>query len=192
MESRSKSRIIIVSLFLSLSINAFTQNVNNDHDCGFFNTTIFTQYLIDFKGKKFVSELLENDIGFLMFLKVDSSGYVLELEWLKTRSKLPEHFKEELSHRFKTHPVSFFICFQYPHGGISQKGHLESLKKIWRDEGILTYENNVGFPAELMIGYEYEKKEAEKQGKSLSKYDYLISTIKKYKYMDKMKKYKNK
>jgi hypothetical protein len=177
-----ESRSIIVSVFLSLSINAFTQNINVDYDCMRFNIVTFAQYLIDFKGKDFVSELLENDIYFVMSLKVDSSGHVLNLENIRSKQELPEHFKEELSCRFKTHPVSFYICYQYSPGGISKKEYCDLLKKEWINEDKLTAVITVGFPAELVIGdYKVQKDKAKERGESLSKYDYLISVIKEYK-----------
>lgn len=188
----SKNRIIILSVFLSISINnAFTQNINVDNDCLSFNTTIFTQYLTDFKGKDFVSELLDNDIYFILYLIVDSSGCVLELERIRTQCELPEHFKEELSHRFKTHPISFFICYQYLPGKTNEEA-CDIIRKGWSDEneGRLTDKVFVGFPGVLMISYEYQKEKAKKRGVSLSKYDYLMSEIEPYK--NKMEKYMNK
>ena len=177
---KSRSRILIVLIFLSLSTDTFTQNINLDNDCMFFNTVNFSQYLIDFKGKDFVSELLENDINFLMSLKVDSSGHVLKLESLRSRQELPEHFKEELSCRFKTHPILFYICYQYSPGGISKDEERNLIKKEWIKERKTTHVIHVSFPAILMNGYEYEKDKAKKRGKSLSKYDYLLRVMKEF------------
>jgi len=109
----------------------------------------FSQYLIDFKGKDFVCELLDSGIRFLMILEVDNtSGRVLELKWIRTNIALPEHFEEELKCRFKTDSISFYLRFQRLPGKTDEESH-NLIRREWRIKKKSTHIINVAFPGEV-------------------------------------------
>lgn len=173
---------IILALVLSLVIyiSQAQTNISVNSCCLRNNTATLTQAFIDLKGKKFVSSLLENNVNITILCSVDSLGTVKDFRKIRSNKELPKEFGQEVLSYLKINHISFHICYEKP-SGLSTEESLVLIKRDLFTEDNLTHIINIGFPGDLMSLYVYERDKAKGEGLCLSKYDYLISMIDKYK-----------
>lgn len=175
------NKVIFLLMLWGVSILSHSQiKLNLDGNCSDINAIIFSKYLINMKGKEFVLDLLERDFRIQVFADIDSLGYISSIKKVRSNKKLTEKFEEDLKLNLKTDSLRFFICF-VKSPGLSNEESLALIKQDLFTRDNPTHIINIGFPGNLMIMYRYERDKAKKEGLCLSKYDYLLSMIDKYK-----------
>lgn len=181
---RKRLLILIFICFIINSVHAQI-NISVDNSCMTKNSILLAQELIKIFGKENVSELLDNNIRILLFFNVDSLGNMtLEKSKIHNNSSFEfqdssinniEKLMSDLNLNLKIKKGYFNICYErFPDWSDSA-----SIKLISQD---LFKENvqfliNVAFPGELLIYYELEKDKSIKEGKNITKYEYLESKI---------------
>lgn len=178
---------ILILVFISFIINSVNAqiNISVDNSCINKNSKLIAQELIEIFGKDYVSELLDNNIRLLLFFKFDSLGNTtLEKSIIRNNSSIEsqnssiskiEKLKSDLNLNLKIKKGYFSICYERIPGWSDSA----SIKLISRDlykdkEKILI---NVAFPGELLIYYELDNEKAKKEGKYMTKYEYLENKI---------------
>lgn len=178
-------RRLLMFIFICFIINSLSAQIkiSVDNSCMTKNSILLAQELIKILGKDNVSELLDNNIRILLFFNVDSIGNTT-LSMIRSNSsnefqdstiKKIEKLKSDLNLNLKIEKGYFTICYErFP-----DCSDTASIKLIAQDifkekEQILI---NVAFPGELLIYYELEKEKSIKEGKNITKYEYLENKI---------------
>lgn len=175
------NKVIFSLILFFVSISSHSQiKLSLEENCSDINAAIFSKYLINMKGKEFVFDLLEHDFRIQVFAEIDSLGYISRIKKIRSNKELVGKFEEDLKLNLKTDSIRFFICF-VKSPGLSDEESLALIKRDLFTEYKSTHMINIGFPGNLMMMYRYEKNKAKKEGSCLSKYEYLISMIDKYK-----------
>ena len=171
--------IIIVITFCCLKSSLYSQvNISFDKDCMKKNSAIFAQFLIEYAGENKVAELLKNDVTLLTFWEVDSLGRILKFDKLISKKELSEGFIDSIEMHLIKNSKRFFICFEKLSGYSESDSYKLVTKDLFKNKK--SHMMNLAFPGELMILYDYEKEEANRQNCELSRYRYLQEQIKKY------------
>ncbi len=176
----NKVILALVLFFVSCMLQAQT-NISVDRYCLRKNAVTLSQALIDFKGKEFVSNLLNDNVSFSMICAVDSSGIIIDFKRIRSNKELPKELEQEIISYLKVNLVSFYICYEKP-SGLNKEESLALIKRGLFTEGRLTHIISIGFPEDLMSSYAYERDKAKEEGKCLPKYEYLITIINQYKF----------
>jgi len=177
------NRMILILLF-SFVVSALSAqvNVSFDDNCIRKNTAALSQALIDLKGENFVSNLLKNDIKFSIFCNVDSLGIVLNFIKMRSSKEFSRELEQEIILYLEANKISFYICYEKPQGLTLNEGYKlirKDLLELSKNKN--SFFTNINFPGDMMNLYCYEKDKAKKRGLFLSRYDYFVSMINKYK-----------
>ncbi|MGC1391467.1 MAG: hypothetical protein WA816_10560 [Bacteroidales bacterium] len=188
----NRINIIVLFFFIMNTLNAQLY-ISVDSNCGNKNSANLAQKLIDTLGEVEVAKLLDNEISIILIFKADKFG---NLTFYRSRirdykkvvlsptnsQKIQDDLIEKLSHQLKKNlkvPKGYFILWYGPFPELSDSASYKIISKdLFGDKDYVLI--NVVFPGELTRLYDLEKEEAEKERKTLSKYDYLIIQIKKY------------
>ena len=156
-------------------------NVSLDNLCMSKNAAILDRAMLDFAGRDTVSQMLESKTRVLFYWKVDSLGYVYEYaDGLRYREHNTEYLPKDFLDRFTVYlirkKICFYICLARDSG--SSEALAESyVRGIIKKEGFILI--NVAFPGEFRIYYDLARKKAEKEGRSLSRLEYMEEQIQK-------------
>ena len=173
------NRILLLLFFSFVVLTTLAQNISVDKNCLERNAVKFSQSLIDLKGEKYVSALLDKNISLLMFCSVDSLGHFCKINKITSKKKINRKFLNEIESKLINDSVSFFLCYEkFP--GLNEDDSVEKLKEDLNSENKATYLINVSFPGYLMTLYNFESDKKKSQGLNLSKYQYLKCQIEKY------------
>lgn len=114
----------ILLFFLVINYSLAQSNKNFDEKCTSENSKILYQSVTNLKGKKFVSRLIKKNTSFLVFLELDSAGFVLDLRKIKVKGYVPNGFEKKLEHYLIKNKVKFYYCYEKP-SGIDEKRAVE-------------------------------------------------------------------
>lgn len=172
--------ILLFLIFLASSIPSTAQfNVNFDDDCPRYNSAILANAMIQALGPDTIMKFLDNKSRCVIICRIDTFGQALKIVNCFTRINISdEHFR--LIESYLTHKkVCFFKCIINSPKITDRSVVVNDLRchyKMNPDEFFVA----VGFPGELLFDYEYEQEKKENGGVKLSKYDYLLTQIKRY------------
>lgn len=170
---------LTISLFFCISGYSFSQiYVSIDSDCLKRNSAIISKAMIEIFGKDSIRNLLEDNIQMIIMPQVDSLGFVLKIEKIRSKWSITNNFVTSLERSLITNRVRFYICYTKDPPNIQESIIIANVREYFKNnssKGIV-----LGFPGELMSLYEYEKEKARKEGVCLSKYDYLLMQISSY------------
>jgi hypothetical protein len=118
----------------------------------------------------------------MFFIKVDSLGYVLEIERVRNRNEvMPNSLIPALESSLIANGVRFFICYGISTTpGVSRESVINYARDRLRENNSAYLTFPFGFNGELIGYYERERERLEMEGIYLSKYDYLLMQIDKY------------
>lgn len=171
--------IILLILFSCKNIVSAQININFDSDCLNHNSAILSKMLMEAKGEEFLSDLLDENISFLLFCDVDSSGYVVEIKKIHGKKEAVVKVENTIKSLFEEFHTPFYICYEKPLGLTRCEAYRLVTSDFFKEEK--TYHLiNVGFPGHLMSLYQYEQEKGKEKGFVLTKCAYLISQINKY------------
>ncbi|MGC1391377.1 MAG: hypothetical protein WA816_10100 [Bacteroidales bacterium] len=170
--------IIIVLIVCCFKSSLYSQvNISFDKDCIKKNSAMFALTLIEYLGKEKVVELLEEGIDLLAIWQVDSLGRILNFN-IRPKKELSKDFLDSIEVCLIKNNKRFLSCWANLPGCSDSTSYKIILKDLSEKNGHIPV--NVAFPGELMILYDYEKKEANGQNCGLSRYRYLQEQMKKY------------
>ncbi len=164
------------SLLCTFSLKA-QSNINVDSDCLNRNSLLLSRLLIKDLGEEKIKYFLENDIRFLIFYKVDSLGYTEFVRAKVFPDSLTNIVSREIDNQIKIRNNYFYVCYErFPNH--TKESSLEIISRdLFKEQDYQFI--NVAFPGETMIMYNIEKDNANKKGKQLSKYEYLLTILNK-------------
>jgi hypothetical protein len=172
-----KSKYIFLVFFLFSFFTANSQiNLNFERDCLNKNSVILSHMFIESLGENTVKKILDNNIRMVILLNVDSLGLVSDCEKIICKQNLPISLTQNILNLLTKSKKPFFICYELPRGKNDEEAYKIISKGLFEDKKAILI--NVAFPGDLMTLYDYEKKEENKRGKSLTKYEYLQRRIK--------------
>lgn len=173
------NRIILCMIFFNIVLEISSQNISINRDCQEKNTAVFSQSLIDLKGEKFISKILEKHIYYLMFCEVDSLGYVLNIKKIRSKKEISKKLIKQIESYLIEKNIRFDICYnELPNKKPNET--IELLKKELSTKKDTTYIINVSFPGTLLYLYDYEQNHINTTDSILTKYTYLKKQIRKY------------
>lgn len=134
--------------------------------------------MIDIFGEDSVKVWLEEQVIFLVFANIDSTGHLHKIEAIRcnacNKRVVTQNFTGQIEKFLIEHKLRFYICYARDPIDITEEIILKSLRKRMKEKN--EYIINFSFPEQRVLMYspELEKEEA------LSKYDYMLSLIKQY------------
>lgn len=188
----NKINATVLFFFIMSTLNAQLY-ISFDSNCGYKNSANLSQKLINTLGDVKVAKLLDNEISVILFFKADKLGNLTfyrsqirdhnkvvssTIDSLKNKDDSIENLSLELKKNLNVPKGYFTLCYE-PLPGLSDSVAYKIISKdLFDNEDYVLI--NAMFPGELTIHYDLEKEKAEKERKTLSKYDFLIIQIKRY------------
>jgi len=124
-------------------------------------------------------KFLDNKSKFAIVCNIDTFGRVLEIvRTFQVRDASDESLRK-IEAFLVCEKVHFFICIDNNPPVVEKSVNVNYIRSIFKEYSY-RYIFSVGFPGELMFDYEYDQEKKENGGVKLSKYDYLLTQIKRY------------
>lgn len=176
------SKIFILSFLIILAslIHSTAQfNVNFDDDCPRYNSAILTNAMIQALGPDTIMNFLDNESRCVIICRIDTFGQALEIVNSFTKINISdEHFRLIESYLTRE-KVCFYNCIINSPKITDQSVLVNELRCHYKENPDL-FLIAVGFPGDLLFDYENDQEKKKNGSEKLSKYDYLLTQIKRY------------